>query len=145
MSLKVIDGVRTVDGTNAAIDIPYATYAAANTTNGASHDMKDHFEFIATLHVSNSGTTTTIMVNVQESNDGSTWANIANAGVTVGVNTQNKSYLISVDWKHPSRKRFSRLQSVIGGASTSAVFSASGMRVAQSGGNVAVDSNVTAI
>lgn len=126
MSLKVIDGLRTLDGANHKIDIPAQSVASGATVNGTSHDMSDHNELLAAFlggAVTGAGSLACV---VQESNEAA--ANFTNvAGATVTITTANFGQLMSVDWRSPLRKRYARL-SVTASVNTVAV-SAAGLRV----------------
>ncbi len=141
MSLKVIDGLRTIDGANAAMDMNIQTITAVNTVNGSSHDMKNHFEFIAVClnDATEAGATCTFVG--QESNDDSTFTNISGSSAVIAADSANTVELIQVDWKHPDRKRYARVAAVVTGANTSIV-GIVGMRVQAKGGDLSVDDNV---
>lgn len=138
MSMKVMDGLRTLDGANAAIDITPLSRASGTTTNSTSADMSGHFEFLASVQAG--VVNTSVAVTVQESNEAAAnFANIATAVVT--MNTTNTHKVISVNWKHPDRKRYVRLQGITAGGGAT-LYGAVGLRVQQCNGDVTADSSV---
>jgi hypothetical protein len=146
MSLKVMDGLRTVDGANAAVDIAIANYASGNTMNGTSHDMKDHFEFLVSAQAGVVTGTAVVTIVVQESNEAAAnFANVASAAVSFANNANsNQAKLISVNWKHPDRKRYARVQGLVTVANA-AFYGVHAMRVAPHGGPVTADSALTGV
>ena len=140
MSLKVIDGARTLDGTNNGVDIPPANYANGNTMNSTGIDMKDFFELIGMVQAGVVIGTAQVDVYVQESNDDSTYTNITGAQVTVANTESNTGQVFSVNWKHPDRKRYARVSGVVSVAN-GAIYGVSTLRVQAHGGDMSVDSS----
>ncbi len=126
--LKVINGLETVDGANNKIDIPYQSVTAQVNSTGV--DMSNHDEFLAAFlgaAITGSGTLTCL---VQESDEAA--ANFANveggeSNAVATINAANMLYVMSVDWRGPTRKKYARL-SVINATNAVAV-SALGLRV----------------
>lgn len=138
--LRVLDGARLID--SAASDIPAANYSAG-TTNSTALDMEDFNELIGILNagvVVNTGVTTAYIQECDTS--GGTFTNITDATMTIN-NASNTQAAISVDWKHPDRKRWARLSVVQ--ATAAAFHSASLIAVQSIGGPKDVDSNVTRV
>lgn len=144
MSLKVIDGLRTVDGANSGIDMAIQAIIAGNTVNGASHDMKDHFEFLAICINDDTDVGATLTFRVQESNDNSTFTNITGASAAVASNTANTVELISVNWKHPDRQRYARVTATVSGANNGDC-AVVGLRLQANAGDIDVDDNVAEV
>lgn len=145
MSLKVMDGMRTLDGANYGLDIPPANYANANTMNGTGVDMADFFELIATAISGVVTGTAVATVKVQESDTlGGTYADVSGASqVFTAAAESNLCKVISVDWKHPDRKRFGRAQNVVSVANA-AFIGVSTLRVQPKGGPMTADTSVAA-
>ncbi len=144
MSLKVIDGARFL-GSSAA-DIPISNYANASTTNSASQDMSEFFELMAQLDVGVIVGTASVQFVVQESNESAAnFTNISGATVTV-VNSANSNLAkrISVNWKHPDRLRYARLQGLVTVANA-AFFGATIARLQPRGGDMDIDDSVTEV
>jgi|GEM_PF-3245076 len=113
--MRVIDGAKVLDGTNNASDIPQANYAAANTMNSTSVDMRDpgHRELLANVRSGVLLGTATLAVTVQESDEAAAnFTNVAGAQLNFAATDDNKSKWCSVDWNHPDRKRYGRLQGI---------------------------------
>lgn len=113
--VKVINGLRTIDGANAAVDLPVEARTAANTTNSTGIDMKDHAELLV---VAQSGVITGLGVatfTVQESDEAAAnFANVTEGGVAASVDftaaaESNMQKIISLDWNDPARKRYARV------------------------------------
>lgn len=143
MTLKVMDGARTLDGANSTPDLPHEDQA--NTTvNTTGFDMNDFMELLVNVNTGVVDASQVGGVYVQESNDNSTFANISGASVAWnGASSSNLSDWISVNWKHPDRKRYARLSGVFG-ATNSAAAGAVGLRVQPKGGPVSADGSMTA-
>jgi hypothetical protein len=132
MSLKVIDGLMTLDGANYKIDIPYQAVTAAATVNSTGVDMSAHSEFLAAFlgaAVTGAGVLTCL---VQESNEAA--ANFTNvtggaSNAVTTISAANTLKVMSVDWRSPLRKKYARL-SVVAATNTVAV-SAVGCRVSK--------------
>ena len=143
MSLKVMDGMRTLDGANYGLDIPPANYANANTMNGTGIDMNDFFELIATAMTGVVTGTAVCTVKVQECDtSGGTYADVSGAEATFTNNAEsNLCKVIDVDWKHPDRKRYARVQNVVSVANA-AIIGVSTLRVQPKGGDMTADTSV---
>ncbi len=111
MGLKVMDGARTLDGANNGIDAP-AVGATAGTVNTTGVSMADHEELMVCLAVGVMTGTGTLAVAVQESNDDTTYTNISGALVSVAADGDNTGYIIDVDWRHPDRMKYARVQAI---------------------------------
>lgn len=143
MSLKVMDGMRTLDGANYGLDIPPANYANANTMNGTGVDMNDFFELIAIAQAGVIVGTAVATVAVQECDtSGGTYANVTGASVAFTAAAEsNLCKIIDVDWKHPDRKRYARVQNVVSVANA-AIIGVSTLRVQPKGGPMTKDTSV---
>lgn len=143
MSLKVMDGMRTYDGANYGLDIPPANYANANTMNGAAIDMIDFFELIAIACTGVVTGTAVATVKVQECDTaGGTYTNVTDAEAVFTANAEsNMCKVIDVDWKHPDRKRYARVQNVVSVANA-AIIGISTLRVQPKGGPMTADDSV---
>lgn len=141
MSMKVIDGARTLDGANFGCDLPPLSIASGNTRNSTGVDMSGHYELIANVEAG--VVNTSVAVTVQESNESA--ANFTNiTGAVVTMNTNNTSKVMSVDWKHPDRKKYARLQGITAGGGAT-LYGATTLRVAENAGPVSLDSSVVAV
>ena len=115
MPLLALNGARSMTNDETS-DIPIATYNDS-TQNGAGLDMREFNELVAHLMVGVVVGSATLTAVVQESNDNSTFTNITNAAFTITAdNDDNKTEWLSVDWRHPDRKRYARAQTVAGGS-----------------------------
>lgn len=146
MSLKVIHGAKVLDGTNYTPDIVYADRTVNTTVNSTAVDMVNHFELIVHLLTAVIDAGATVTVQLQESNESSAnFTNISGAIFTKTASHDNHSAWMSVNWKHPDRKRYVRLQGFTAGANSGA-YSASTIRMNRSGaagdGSMAVDTGV---
>lgn len=142
--LKVIDGLRTVDGANATCDILPAD-RTNTTTNGTGVDMADFEELIAVAMIGTLDASHGQTIAIQESDEAAAnFANITSPDNTVHTSVTNTLHVWSVDWRHPDRKRYARVQ-VIDDATDSALTGVATMRCRPKGGVVTVDSNVTEV
>ena len=142
MSIKVIDGARTLDGANNGLDIAPANYATGNTANSTGVDMSEFFELIAMVQAGVVVGTATVTVYAQESDDNSTFTNISGASVSFVNNADsNTGQVLSVNWKHPGRKRYARVSGVVSVANA-AIYGVSTLRVQPHGGPMTIDSSV---
>jgi len=144
MSIKVMDGARTLAGATATADIPIANYANANTMNSTGVDMKDHFELLVALIGGVVTGTAVVTLYAQESNEAAAnFTNIASATATLTAAAEsNLSKWISVNWKHPDRKRYARVSGVVSVANA-AFYGALTLRVGPHGGAVTADGALT--
>lgn len=111
--LRVINGARAVDGANNASDIPNLNYAAANTMNSTAVDMSGHMELLVNASTGALTGTATLALTVQESNEsGANFTNISGSNMNFAATDDNKSLWQSVDWTHPDRKRYARVQGI---------------------------------
>lgn len=143
--MRVIDGAKVVDGTNNASDIPQANYAAANTMNSTSVDMRDpgHRELLANVRSGTLLGTATLVVTVQESDEASAnFTNVAGATLSFAATDDNKSKWASVNWTHPDRKRYARLQGIT--ANNTVEYGAATLRVGPNQ-QVSTDTNVVKV
>lgn len=139
MSLRASDGMRTAAGASCTVDITIQTLDSGNSVNGASHDMREHFEFIAVAIIGTiTGTTT---VRIQESDDNSTFTNISAAFENFASADDDTCHAFAVDWKNPARKRYARIQASHTGGGNS-VLAACGLRISAHEGDLDDDDNV---
>lgn len=147
MSLKVMQGAKTVDAANYLPDIKYLTLTVGATAqaNSTGVDMSEHFEFIAVCSAYAVAAGCTLTWYVQESDTvGGTYTNITGASVVCAASAVNLSKWFTVNWKHPDRKRFARLSAIVTGANT-ATIAANSLRVNPSGGPVDISADVTEV
>lgn len=145
MSLKVMDGVRTLDGANHTPDLPGTTLTVGGTetANTTGAEMKDFFELLASILVTSVAAGCTLVVKAQESNEASAnFTDIPGASITFAANTANDAQWIDVNWKHPDRKRYGRLTATVTGANA-ATLSATTLRVGPHGGDMTADDSFT--
>lgn len=111
MPLKVIDGLKTCDGANAAIDLrsQSVTHGTQNSNVvSSSVDMSGFAELIAIGMCNGVTGTPTGTITIQESNESSAnFTNITNAVMT--FTAANTMQVHSIDWRKPNRKRYARL------------------------------------
>ena len=144
MSLKVMDGARTIDGANIGGDLS-AENVAASTVNATSVDMSSpgHHELLVAISCGVLTGTGTLAVFVQESNEAAAnFTNIASAIQSFAATNDNTSKWISVDWKKPDRKRYARVVATT--ALNSTVYSALTLRV-QPRQQVTIDGAMVAV
>lgn len=147
MSMKVMDGARTIDGANSGTDIPYQTLTVGMTAqaNSTGVDMSNHFELLATFLAPAVAAGCTLTCLVQESDEAAAnFTNITGAAATIAAGSANLAEWISVDWKHPDRKKYARLSMLATGANTATVAALS-LRVNEGGGDVDADDNMTEV
>jgi hypothetical protein len=138
--LRVAHGLRMNDGANAVSDIPPANYSAG-TVNAASVEMTDFNELLAVITAGVVASGGTAQLIVQESDESAAnFTNISGATATIN-NASNTSALVSVDWKHPDRKKYARAQVIT--ATAASFHGVATMRVQPIGGPVDEDDNVT--
>lgn len=145
--LKVIDGLKLVDAANNTPDVKAADRTNA-TTNSTGVDMSEHEELLAILHLGVVDASHGMTFAIQESDEAA--ANFTN--ITTPVNTvlsiaaanSNTQRVLSVDWRHPDRKRYARVQG-INDATNSALWAATTLRCRPKGGPVGVDDNVVEV
>lgn len=128
--MRVIDGARAIDGTNNASDIVQANYASGNTASSTAVDMASpgHLELLANVRTGALTGTATLAVTIQESNEsGANFTNVASAILNFAATDDNKSEWMSVDWSHPDRKRYARIQGIT--ANNTVEWGASTLRV----------------
>ena len=142
MSLKVINGLRGVDGANSGMDIDIQAIVFGNTVNGAVHDMVAHFELLFLCLNDDVDAGATLVFHAQESNEAAAnFTNITGASVTVAAEVANTVELLSIDWKNPDRKRYARVCATVTGANNADV-GAVGLRLQEHAGDKAIDTNV---
>lgn len=128
--IRVIDGARAADGANNAADIAVANYASEELAEGIIVDMAlpGHRELIFNAATGATETQdTSVAVTVAEANDpNDTFETVP--GALIGVDGPNASAWGSVNWNHPERKRYARLQAFP--EDGWAIFGASSLRVA---------------
>jgi len=147
MSLKVIDGAKAIDGANLACDIDYQTLTVGGTANveSTSVDMSEFFELLAHITVDAVDAGCTLKVAVQESDEAdASFTNITGALAEFAAGAADDSVWMSVNWKHPDRKRYARLQAIVTGANT-ALLTAGTLRVQPHGGPMSVDTGVVEV
>jgi len=143
MSMKVMDGLRTVGGATLELDIPPLSRATGTTVDGPAIDMAGHFELLALAQAGLIGASSSCSVVVQESNEPA--ANFADVpGSTVILTASNTQKLVDVNWKHPDRKRYARLRMVTAGTSAS-LAGALTLRLNQCNGDVSKDGALTEV
>lgn len=137
--LKVIDGARTLDGANSGIDLTPISVASANNRSGPGFDMSGHLELLVSVQAG--VINTSVVVVVQESNDNSNFTNIS--GASVNMTATNTHKVMSVNWKHPDRQKYARVNAVAAGGGASLIGVAS-LRV-HPADVVDADDSVTAV
>ena len=129
MSLKVMDGLRTLDGANMTCDLPPAdrTNTAVNTTGV---DMSAHNELLVSVQQGVVDAGQVGSVKVQESNEAAAnFTDITGAVASFnGAASSNLTQVISVDWRSPERLKYARLVGTFG-STNSALVGAVTMRV----------------
>ncbi len=140
MSLKVMDGARTLDGANSTCDIAHQTLTVGATAqaNSAGVDMTNFFEVMAHVNVLSTAAGCTLTVYGQESDDNSTFTNISGSSQVIAPSQANDSVWLDVNWKNPTRKRYFRVSALATGANA-AILSAATLRVGPHGGDMTVD------
>jgi hypothetical protein len=112
-----------------AVLIPSVTRAAAATTNGSTYDFRDYFRgrgglFTAELRISAiSGTTPTLAVKIQGSDDGTNWqdvVNVPNKAVGATSTAVNAIGAYPITWIHPFR--YARAVDTVTGTGPSITF-----------------------
>lgn len=144
MSLKVMDGARTLDGANHEPDLDNRTLVVEMEATMISPilNMVDFTEVMYQILVTNVDTGATLVVKARESNKGTNFTDIPGASITFPPNTTNDAQWIDIDWKHPDRKRHVDLHARVTGANT-ATLSATSLRVAPRGGDMTPDESFT--
>jgi len=88
-------------------------------TNGDSVDTQGYNSAAAILEVGAvSGTTPTLNVKIQESDDASAWYDVSNATFTQ-VTAANNSQILRIEGLSTSRRRYLRAAATLGGTSPS--------------------------
>ena len=118
MGLKTIDGLRSYDHANAAMDVPQQVIAAGSTVNGNIHDMAGFGEFLAhcLTDAIDVGATLTYQVQESDTQTSGDFTDISGASKSVAGAGTNQYHMISVDWTHPDRKRYARVECAVTGA-----------------------------
>lgn len=141
MSLKVIDGARLVDAANNACDIVPLDRTDA-TTNSTGVDMSGHEEFLVVAMIGLLDASHGLTIAIQESDEAAAnFTNITTPQNTVTTMANNTTRVWSVDWRHPDRKRYARIQG-IDDATNSALWGAQSIRAKPTSGPVTVDTDV---
>ncbi len=139
MPLKVIDGLRSQAHANSDLDLNVQPIVAGNTVNGAVHTIDGFGEFLALFTVDDVDTGATLIVKVQESNEAAAnFTNISGATKTIAAGSADIIEMISVDWKHPDRKKYARVTAQVTGANN-ADLSAVGLKMVPFGGAAGLD------
>lgn len=113
--MRVIDGAKVFDGANNATDLSHLNYASGNTSASTSVDMRNpgHHELLVNARTGNLLGAATLTVAVQESDEAAAnFTNIAGAHMNFAPTDDNKSKWASIDWTHPDRKRYARVQGI---------------------------------
>jgi hypothetical protein len=95
---------------------------ATATATGTGVDTQGYFDAVAVLEVGAvSGTTPTLNVKIQESDDNSSWADVSGATFTQ-VSASNSSQVLRLSELNVTRKRYLRALGTIAGTTPSFAF-----------------------
>lgn len=140
---SVLDGARAMDGANLATDLKIQSLNANTNINTTSVDMSGHCELLVFGHVGTLGASSSAVLVVQESNEANAnFTTIANASIS--LNTANSTQMLSVNWRHPDRKKYARLQ-LQPAISNPTLLGAHTLRVQPTMGPVNIDSGMAQV
>lgn len=143
MSLKVMNGARTLDSANLVTDIAYQTLTVGGTAqvNSTGVDMSGHAEFLACCMGMAVHANATLTWYIQESDEAAAnFVNISGATKVMAASSANDAAWIDVNWKHPDRLKYGRIVAIATGANTATV-AATSLRVQQINGDVTADAS----